>query len=261
MSDSSDKKAPEDLCHCLQQARRVVVLTGAGVSAESGIPTFREAQTGLWARFDPMTLASPEGFDRDPALVWRWYQWRRQLVAEAQPNAGHLALARLERLVNEFVVITQNVDGLHQQAGSSKVLELHGNIGRTICSETRQLIPDDWLRDQSAEPPPSPHHPQGLARPDVVWFGEMLNEVVLDAAMRSSAECDVMIVAGTAGVVQPAASLPAVAREAGAKIVDVNPDAGDISRMADWHLKGCSGTWLPRLVDCFELDSNNRECG
>jgi NAD-dependent deacetylase len=226
-------------------------LTGAGVSAESGIPTFRDAQTGLWAKFDPMTLASPEGFRNDPGLVWGWYQWRRQLVAEAKPNAGHLALARLECHIDELVVITQNVDGLHQRAGSSHVLELHGNIRRSICSKTRKPINDDWLAEQTGQPPPSPHHPQGLARPDVVWFGEMLDEAVLNAAFRAAAECDLMIVAGTAGAVQPAASLPFVAREAGAKIVDINIEASEIGQIANWSLRGQSGHWLPALMDCL----------
>ncbi len=251
MSDRSNKAIPDKLCHCLRQARRVAVLTGAGASAESGIPTFREAQTGLWASFDPMTLASPEGFAQNPERVWRWYQWRRQLVAQARPNAGHLALAGMESQIGEFVVITQNVDGLHQEAGSDEVLELHGNIRRTICSQTGQLISEDWLRDQEAEPPPSPHHPRGLARPDVIWFGEMLDEAVLTAAMRRSAECDLMIVAGTAGAVQPAASLPVMAKEAGAKVVEINTEAGAVGGISDWFLKGQSGDWLPKLLDCL----------
>ena len=251
MSGPFGQTVLEQLRQRLRRARRVAVLTGAGVSAESGIPTFRDAQTGLWAKFDPMTLASPEGFRNDPGLVWGWYQWRRQLVAEAKPNAGHLALARLESQIEDFVVITQNVDGLHQLAGSSHVLELHGNIRRSICSETRKPIDDDWLAEQTGQPPPSPHHPQGLARPDVVWFGEMLDEAVLNAAFRAAAECDLMIVAGTAGAVQPAASLPLVARESGAKIVDINIEAGEIGKIADWSLRGQSGHWLPELVNCL----------
>ncbi|WP_376690344.1 SIR2 family NAD-dependent protein deacylase [Wenzhouxiangella sp. EGI_FJ10409] len=243
-------RLPEKLIECLSTAtRRVCALTGAGVSAESGIPTFREAHTGLWARYDPMELASPEAFEREPATVWDWYQWRRKLIAEARPNPGHEALAALEEHVRELVLITQNVDGFHALAGSTGVLELHGNIQRNICSRSRRPIDADWIeRHREAHPPPSPHHPDGLARPDVVWFGEALDAGILDAAFAAAQDCEVMIVAGTSGAVQPAASLPVAAARAGATLIDINPETNELTRFAHWHLAGSSAAWLPALV-------------
>src|SRR6056297_2279683 len=230
---------PADLADCLRSASRVAVLTGAGISAESGIPTFRDAQTGLWEKHDPMQLASPEGFEANPALVWDWYQWRRNLIAESSPNAGHIALAEIAQRFDSFVLVTQNVDGFHQLAGSEHVLELHGNIQRSICSKTGRAIDIEWLEGHAdRRPPPSPHHEQGLARPDVVWFGEALDEATLDAAFSAARECELMIVAGTAGAVQPAASMPFAAAESGARVVDINPEVTGISRIADWHLAG-----------------------
>jgi len=239
-----------DLASLLTQARSVVVLTGAGVSAESGVPTFRDAQQGLWARHDPMALATPEGFARDPALVWDWYQWRRELIANTAPNPGHRAIAELAERIPDLVVITQNVDGFHQLAGSGTVLELHGNIQRSICSRTRRDIPPSWLHEHADRSPvPSPHHPHGLARPDVVWFGETLDEVVLGDAFAAAQRCDLMIVAGTSGVVHPAASIPVVAVEHGARMIEINPVESELSQLAEWHLVGPSATWLPRLVE------------
>ncbi|RFF32729.1 SIR2 family NAD-dependent protein deacylase [Wenzhouxiangella sediminis] len=240
---------PEELLACLSDASKVVVLTGAGVSAESGIPTFREAHTGLWARYDPMELASPAAFDRDPATVWAWYQWRRELIARARPNPGHHALAQLQHRVAELVTITQNVDGFHALAGSDDVLELHGNIQRNVCSRTGRPIDAAWLeRHSEHQPPPSPHHQQGLARPDVVWFGEALDAGVIEKAFSAAESCDVVITAGTSGAVQPAASIPVAAVRAGAVMIDVNPEPNELSRLARWHLAGPSATWLPALV-------------
>lgn len=244
---------PESLREALNQTRRVAVLTGAGVSAESGIPTFRDAQVGLWAQHDPMALASPEGFAKDPQLVWDWYQWRRQLIADSQPNAGHQALARLAEHFENLTLMTQNVDGFHQLAGSEDVLELHGSIQRSICSATHRLIDSEWLQARSDDHPPrSPHHPDGLARPDVVWFGEALDEQILDRAFAAAGRCELMIVAGTAGVVYPAASLPRIAAEHGALLIDINPEVTEISRLADWHLAGASAFWLPKLLEAVE---------
>ena len=250
MNPESESTFPADLIDQLESTKRIVVLTGAGVSAESGIPTFRDAQTGLWAQYDPMTLASPEGFADNPALVWRWYQWRRELIARSKPNAGHAALTKFERRKPELTLITQNVDGLHQQAGSKHVLELHGNIARTICSITRKAIDPAWLNAHAEqEPPPSPHHADGLARPDVVWFGEVLDEQILDQAMQAAQQCDLMIVAGTAGVVHPAASLPTLAQQAGACVVEINPEVTTISRNANWRIQTTSATGLPQLLE------------
>ncbi|WP_376695262.1 SIR2 family NAD-dependent protein deacylase [Wenzhouxiangella sp. EGI_FJ10305] len=244
------KSIPRELLDCLSRARSVAVLTGAGVSAESGIPTFREAHTGLWARYDPMELASPEAFERDPTTVWDWYQWRRELIARSRPNPGHEALAQLQRHVPKLVTVTQNVDGFHALAGSTDVLELHGNIQRNICSRSKRPIDADWIEQHhDCKPPPSPHHPEGFARPDVVWFGEALDSEILDAAFSAAESCDVMITAGTSGAVQPAASLPVTAARAGAKLVDINPEPNELTALADWHLAGPSATWLPALVD------------
>lgn len=247
---SPDAAVPETLVQRLQQARRIAVLTGAGMSAESGVPTFREAQTGLWARFDPMELATPQAFQREPQRVWDWYQWRRKLIDDSRPNAGHHALAALEPRCVGFTLITQNVDGFHQLAGSRHVLELHGNIRRSVCSSTGQSIDQAWLEQhRDCSPVPSPHHPAGLARPDVVWFGESLDSATLNAAFRAAADCDLMLVVGTSGLVQPAASIPVVAVEHGAVMAEINPVASELTRHACWHLQGTSATWLPRLID------------
>jgi NAD-dependent deacetylase len=241
---------PESLVEAISRCHHVAVLTGAGVSAESGIPTFRDAHTGMWARHDPMTLASPEGFEQDPETVWQWYQWRRQLIAGNRPNAGHQALARLQGLVCELTLVTQNVDGFHQLAGSERVLELHGNIHRNICSVTRKFIDAEWMeRHGDEQPPPSPHHPHGLARPDVVWFGEALDSSVLQAALTAASRCDLMLIVGTAGAVQPAASIPVVAKDHGAVLIDINPNISELTALADWHLAGPGTRWLPALVD------------
>jgi NAD-dependent deacetylase len=227
----------------------VLVLTGAGMSAESGVPTFRDAQTGLWARFRPEDLATPEAFERDPATVWRWYAWRRELVAKAEPHAGHRALAEIERRLGErLTIVTQNVDGLHQRAGSRRVVELHGNILRTTCSRTRLPIEPSWLAAHPGEPPRSPHHALGLARPDVVWFGEALPAAALEQAWRACEACRVCLVVGTSALVQPAASLPRLARDSGAWVVEINPERTPISGQVDEVLTGSAAQLLPRLL-------------
>lgn len=244
------KSIPQDLVECLADAGRWAVLTGAGISAESGIPTFREAHTGLWARYDPVDLASPEAFERDPATVWDWYQWRRELVAQSRPNAGHHALAKLQARFPAFTLVTQNVDGFHALAGADNVLELHGNIRRNVCSRTGRCIEDAWIeRHRDRRPPPSPHHPDGLARPDVVWFGEVLDDQVLQAAFDAADACEVMLSIGTSGAVQPAASVPVVAARAGAKLIDINPEENELTALAHWHLRGTASEWLPALAD------------
>lgn len=236
---------PPHLIDELRSAQRVAVLTGAGVSAESGVPTFREAQTGLWARYDPQELATPEAFQRNPRLVWDWYEWRRQLVNQVQPNPGHLALAELERLVPEFTLITQNVDGLHHRAGSQDVLELHGNIHRTKCFN-ENLIIDEWP-DTGETPPPCPRC-SGLLRPDVVWFGEALPRDTLEAAMDAAARCDLFFTIGTSALVQPAAFLPFEAQRYGAVTVEINPDETPLTPHVTYSLRGPAGRVLPALV-------------
>jgi NAD-dependent deacetylase len=237
---------PAELIRRPQEAHHIVALTGAGISAESGIPTFREAQTGLWARYDPQTLASPEALARNPGLVWSWYAWRRSLVRQAAPNAGHRALAAMERLVPRFTLVTQNVDGLHQQAGSRTVIELHGNIMRTVCAAQRHVV-TQWAPVPEGEAPTCPYCGSVL-RPDVVFFGENLPPQALEAALQAAQTADDMLVIGTSGVVYPAAALPGLAKEHGAWVVEINPQPTPLSDLADTTLRAPAGEALPALV-------------
>ena len=234
-----------ELISILREAERIAVLTGAGISAESGVPTFREAQVGLWARFNPEELATPEAFQRDPRLVWEWYAWRRELVLKAQPNPGHFALAKMEEINPSLTLITQNVDGLHKRAGSRSVIELHGNIFRTKCFEENRLV-DSW--QENGEMPP--HCPQcgGMLRPDVVWFGEPLPPQALEDGVNAARSSHVFLSVGTSGIVHPAASLPQYAFEQGAAVIEVNPDDTPLSLRATFHLRGKAGDILPALV-------------
>jgi NAD-dependent deacetylase len=234
-----------NLIKLLQQANRIAVLTGAGVSAESGVPTFRQAQTGLWAQYDPQELATPQAFQQNPRLVWEWYAWRRDLVMQAQPNPGHLALAEIERHVPQFTLITQNVDGLHQRAGSQNVIELHGNILRTKCFDNEHIIAQ-WA-DTDEVPP---HCPQcdSLLRPDVVWFGEGIPYITVIEAISIARSCDLFLAIGTSAIVQPAASLPLEAAQRHIPTIEINPQTTPISRYMDFALSGPSGEVLPALA-------------
>jgi NAD-dependent deacetylase len=234
------------LVRALRGARRIGVLTGAGISAESGIPTFRDAQTGLWARFRPEELATAEAFRLNPQLVWDWYAWRRGLVAGAVPNAAHLALARLEGLVPVLTLVTQNVDGLHQRAGSVDVVELHGNLHRSKCFVEDVVIAE--VQETDERPPRCPRCGAHL-RPDVVWFGEALPPRALERAETVARECDLFLSIGTSGAVFPAAQLPLTARQAGATVVEVNRDPTPLTRVASFSLRGPAGGILPALVD------------
>jgi len=234
---------PSSLVDALRDARFVAVLTGAGVSAESGVPTFRDAQSGLWAKYDPRELATPEAFERNPKLVWDWYSERRAKVAAVAPNLAHFALADLERRVPGFLLATQNVDGLHARAGSRKLVELHGNITRVKCSRCH-AIADSW----SDASPPRCVACNAYLRPDVVWFYELLPADAEAAAEQAARECDVYIVAGTSGEVYPAAELPARARHAGARVVEVNPTATPLSAIAHDKLRGPAGVVIPALL-------------
>lgn len=237
---------PSDLIAQLRAAGHVAVLTGAGISAESGIPTFRDAMTGLWERYRPEELATPQAFAGNPRLVWDWYTWRRSLVAAAEPNPGHHAVRRLEDLVDRVTVVTQNVDGLHERAGSSNVVELHGNLMRTRCSKEGTVV-DTW--EESEEGPPPCPRCGALLRPDVVWFGEMLPPGALDAAHDVVTRCDVLFSVGTSNIVEPAASLPWIAASAGTPVAVINPDmGGQRSGPGIHHLVGLAGTVLPALV-------------
>lgn len=234
-----------DLVQLLNNAQRVTVLTGAGVSAESGVPTFRDAQTGLWARFRPEELATPTAFRRNPRLVWEWYAWRRELVAKARPNRAHFALVELERQTSQFTLITQNVDGLHQRAGSRNVIELHGNITRTKCFEEDRVL-TDW--PDTGEVPPRCPNCGGRLRPDVVWFEEMLPAEATSRAFERTAGCEVFLSIGTSTVVYPAAALPFHALENGATVVEINPDSTPLTENVHYALIGPAGEVLPELL-------------
>jgi len=238
-------KIPVELIEILRTSHRVVVLTGAGISAESGVPTFRQAQTGLWAQFDPLQLATPGAFQNDPKLVWDWYSWRRKLISESQPNPGHNALVDLENHYPEFTLITQNVDGLHQMAGSTQVIELHGNIFRTKCSRENRLISG---KIQTAETPPFCPNCGANLRPDVVWFGESLPEDELDQALGAVSTCQVFISIGTSTLVEPAAALPFIALRNGAMVLEINPQITPLTPQASYSVQGNAGDLLPILA-------------
>ena len=228
---------PNGLMNALQRAKNVLVLTGAGMSAESGVPTFRDAQTGLWEKFRPEELATPAAFRANPERVWDWYEGRRNAIRRVIPHAGHLALVAMEAYFEQYRLVTQNVDGLHQQAGSKTVIELHGNIMRSQCSETGKLIDTEWISSSADHPPASPHHPQGLARPGVIWFGEALPADALERAMSWAGCCDVCFSIGTSSLVQPAASLPFIALDSGAVVIEINPAPTDLTPAAQFSLQ------------------------
>jgi len=249
MSEPSAVPIDPKLVAALRGAKFVAALTGAGISAESGIATFRDAQTGLWARFDPRELATPSAFARNPQRVWDWYAWRRERVASAEPNPGHRALAALERRFPEFVLITQNVDGLHQRAGSRNMVELHGNIARVKCSREGTVVAR-W--DACGEGVPRCPRCGAYLRPDVVWFEEMLPEDALATAEDAARRCEVLLVVGTSAEVYPAAALPESARACGAIVVEVNPEATPLSERAHHVLRGPAGVVLPALVSALD---------
>jgi NAD-dependent deacetylase len=236
---------PSEFLSLLRRTSKLVALTGAGVSQESGLRTFRDAQVGLWAQYKPEDLASPEAFARDPKLIWDWYAWRREAVKGVRPNPGHYALVEFEKRASQFALITQNVDGLHRMAGSLNVLELHGNIQRVRCSECYTLT-ETWGDD--TESVPQCGSCGGLLRPDVVWFGESLPLKQLEAAVEATRSCDVFFSIGTSGVVQPAASLAYAARNKGAIVVEINAEPTPLTPKVDYAFHGKSGEILPELV-------------
>lgn len=247
----------------LRNARHVLVLTGAGISAESGIPTFRDALTGLWARYDAESLATAQAFQRDPALVWGWYEWRRGAVLRTRPNGGHVALAKIEQRVPAFTLVTQNVDDLHERAGSAAPIHLHGSLSQPRCFVCAAPF---------ALPPGAPDEPEGgrhltppacLAcggpvRPGVVWFGEGLPMHAWEAAKAAAQRCDVMLVIGTSGLVYPAASLPALAAANGAAMIQINLDPAPLNTRGVMSLTGPAGLVVPALVAAAWPSANDR---
>jgi NAD-dependent deacetylase len=228
----------------LSKDTRVVVLTGAGISAESGVPTFR-GEEGLWKKFRPEELATFDAFMANPELVWEWYQYRRKIIREIKPNPGHHALVDFQKHFVTFDLITQNVDGLHQEAGSEEVVELHGNIRKNKCIRCGRRF-DTPQETLPGNPPGCPCG--GRIRPDVVWYGEMLPREALNHAFGVSSQCHLFFSVGTSAVVHPAASLPLMAKESGAYLVEVNTTPTEITPQVDESIRGKSGEILPKLV-------------
>ncbi len=230
----------------LKRAYHIAILTGAGISKESGVPTFR-GKDGLWNNYQVQQLATPETMQNEPELFWRFYHWRRKLLSAVEPNLGHYACVDLERYFADFALVTQNVDNLHRQAGSNKVLELHGNIKRSLCtscnfSETGAPVPEEF------DGIPKCPECGSMLRPDVVLFGEPLPVDVIKEAQQSSASCEVFIAVGTSAVVQPAASLPFIAKANGAYVLEINKEETPLTAAADETIFGESGKILPLLV-------------
>jgi NAD-dependent deacetylase len=230
------------LIQSLRNAKKIVALTGAGISAESGLATFRDAQTGLWSKFKPEELATAAAFRRDPKLVSDWYAWRREQAVNAQPNAGHRALAEIEKRAPQFLLATQNVDGLHARAGNKRMVELHGSIHRFRCFEN-DCAPDNFDVEHGRC-----RSCGGNLRPDVVWFGEMLPPHALETAITAAEECDVFFSIGTSSVVYPAADLWRRAKEHGAIIIEINKDPTPLTPLADYSFLGKAGEILPSLA-------------
>lgn len=234
---------PDAVIAALRDARHICVLTGAGVSAESGVPTFREAQSGLWEKYDPLDLATPEAFLRDPVLIWRWYRWRRELVGKVQPNPGHNALAALSSVVPRLTLVTQNVDGLHQRAGSDNVIEFHGNLFEDRCFAEDCAV----TCDSDSAVPICPGCGSNV-RPGVVWFGEPIPEQAMSQSFAAAADCDVFLSIGTSSLVFPAAGLAGIANESGAVVIEVNPNPTGMSAEFDYAIAGNAGTVLPEVL-------------
>ena len=246
---------PASLLDILVQAQRVVVFTGAGVSAESGISTFRDGNDGLWARFNPQELATQRAFRANPARVWGWYEARRAAIRRATPNPGHHAIAGMARHFDALSVVTQNVDDLHERAGSKDVRHLHGRLEQARCDRCNHPYPHapEVVDAPEAEMmPPSCTRCAGLVRPGVVWFGEGLPEREWDAALRQVHTCEVLLSVGTSALVYPAAELPNLAKSRGATVVQVNPNPTDLDKSSDFNLRGQAGVVLPAVLAALD---------
>lgn len=239
----------EKIASIAQNCKRIVVLTGAGISAESGVPTFR-GKEGLWGKFRPEELATMDAFMANPEIVWEWYNWRRELMGKVQPNLGHVAITELEKLSDEFTLITQNVDGLHKLAKTQNILELHGNIYRNKCASCNKII--DETIDIQPEDIPSCQKCGGKIRPDVVWFGEMLDEQIIKQAFSDSENAEIFFLVGTSAVVHPAASLPVAAKQKGALLIEINMEETPLTPIADYFILGKSGEILPEIVNSIK---------
>ncbi|GAB48909.1 SIR2 family NAD-dependent protein deacylase [Mobilicoccus pelagius] len=252
---ATDPVVPPEILDLARAARRVTVLTGAGMSAESGVPTFRGAEGSLWEEFDPIALASPKGWDEDPELVWAWYAWRMGLARGVDPNAGHRALAQWAAAGDaEVVIATQNIDDLHERAGSDVLAHVHGSLFAVRCSMCD--APYTGEVDIPAEPvqrlePPLCEECGEYVRPGVVWFGEMLPEGAFDAAVDACLETDLVLVVGTSGIVYPFASLPDIARGHGVPVVEINPADTELSEGVDHVWRATAATALPALVEAL----------
>ena len=234
----------------LEQLQSMCVLTGAGISAESGVPTFRGAD-GLWSKFKPEELANFDAFMRNPELVWEWYSYRKKVMKDVSPNAGHLALVKLEQMIPSFTLVTQNVDNLHRRAGNKNILELHGNIERSYCIDCGKFAVDVTMSERKHAPRCS--HCGGLVRPDVVWFGELLPQDVYAEAEQAARQCGLFLCVGTSAIVYPAASLPLIARRSGAYVVEINVELTELSSKVDETLLGKSGEILPLILEQVQL--------
>jgi len=241
---------PSSLITSLQNSQRIVALTGAGISAESGLATFREAQTGLWSKFRPEELATGEAFRRNPKLVWDWYRWRREQALKAKPNPGHLALVEIEKRAPEFLLVTQNVDGLHARAGSKRIVELHGNLHRFRCFENNCASDNFDVENGRCR------SCGGNLRPDIVWFGEMLPADGLESAVAAAEKCDVFFSIGTSSVVYPAADLWRRAKEGDAIVIEINKDPTPLTPLADHSFLGKASEILPALVEQIYVHQN-----
>ena len=235
---------PTALIEALRRAERVLFFTGAGASAESGLPTFRDPQQGLWAQYRPQDMATPEAFARDPETVWRWYQWRRRVHADVAPNAGHKAIAAMEARIPNATVVTQNVDRLHELAGSRSIIHLHGHLFRNKCASCAKALPEVAA---DLDQPPHCDTCGGLYRPDVVWFGESLPANAWAHAAKFAQGAEIVFSVGTSAMVYPAAELPRVAHSAGAMIVQINPESTPLDPIAQ-NIRGPAATILPALL-------------